>query len=66
MDVDKTAKGQFTMNFPDAESAKRAGPVLEEGIKYLDGYIKVIAESDRDPLGNFVGTWLRATLKKRK
>jgi hypothetical protein len=33
VDFDKTAKGQFVLHFADAETAKRAGPVLEEGIK---------------------------------
>jgi hypothetical protein len=35
VDFDKTAKGKFVLHFPDAETAKRAGPVLEEGIKTL-------------------------------
>jgi len=34
-DFDKTARGRFTLMFADAETAKRAAPVLEEGIKFL-------------------------------
>lgn len=34
-DFDKTAKIRLVMNFPDAATAKRAAPVLEEGMKTL-------------------------------
>jgi hypothetical protein len=34
-DFDKTAKIQLVLNFPDAQTAKRAAPVVEEGLKTL-------------------------------
>jgi hypothetical protein len=66
VDVDKTARGQFTLVFPDAESAKRAGPVLEEGIKFLDGFIRKESEHERDEYGKVLSEWAMKALKSAK
>jgi hypothetical protein len=47
IDFDKNAKGKFVLSFPDANTAKRAGPVLEEGIKTLTKYLA--EEKDEKP-----------------
>jgi hypothetical protein len=39
VDFDKTAKGRFVLRFADADTAKRAGPVLEEGIKTITDFL---------------------------
>ena len=66
VDVDQTAKCQFTLNFPDAESAKRAGPVLEEGIKFVAGLVEKGREFEREEIGKVIGGWLLKGLKSAK
>jgi len=47
-DLDKAAKLNLTLTFDDASAARRAGPVLEEGLKTLAGKAAGLAAEMKD------------------
>jgi hypothetical protein len=65
--VEKTAKGKLVLSFPDAATAKRAAPVLEEGMKLAADVLTRhrIMDSSATPVekfifGRFVDVWKTA------
>ena len=66
VDIDKTARGQFTLTFPDAETARRAAPVLEEGIKFLHTQWSAELASREDGLEKIVAGWTLGVMKSAK
>lgn len=66
-DFDKSAKVQFTLAFPDAVSAKRNAPVLENGIKALAALLtEVGADSSAEPALRVLATWATTVVKNAK
>lgn len=67
-DFDKTAKVRLVMSFPDAATAKRAAPVLDEGMKTLAGHLTEEAgrAAKSDPFGAAAMGWAVAVLKSAK
>lgn len=68
-DFDKTAKVRFTLAFGDADAAKRAAPVLEDGIKALAGHMS--RKPDRfseqfDPAEQRMIEWMAGAMKGAK
>jgi Protein of unknown function (DUF1559) len=65
-DFDKTAKGKLVMTFPDAATAKRAAPVLEEGMKTV---VELLANQElarNDPIQKSMVAWGFSVLKNAK
>jgi hypothetical protein len=62
-DFDRTARVRLVMSFPDADSAKRAAPVLEEGMKFLT---EAIGDEKGEPLGRIAAGWGASVLKGAK
>ncbi len=64
-DFDKTARGKLTLTFPDAATAKRAAPVLEEGMKTV---IELVNDKGGrpDPFRKIAITWGVTVLKNAK
>jgi hypothetical protein len=65
-DVDKTAKIQFVLTFADAESAKRAAPVLEEGMKFLHEMWNKPELMPDDETVRIAGVWVLGVMKSAK
>jgi hypothetical protein len=66
-DFDKSARVQFTLAFPDADSAKRNAPVLENGMKALAALLtEVGADSSADPALRVLATWATTVVKNAK
>lgn len=66
-DFDRTAKVRLTMAFPDADSAKRAAPVLEEGMKTISEFIEEEQKRKReDPTWLAMAGWGVGVMKAAK
>jgi uncharacterized protein DUF1559 len=65
-DFDKSAKVQFTLAFADAESARRAAPVVEEGIKFLHKQWSEDRFIQEDEVGRIGVGWVLGVLKSAK
>ncbi|HVL12111.1 MAG TPA: DUF1559 domain-containing protein [Gemmata sp.] len=63
-DLDKTAKGRLVLTFPDAAAAKRAAPVLEDGIKLLLFALgEEVARPRADRIDFHATSWMLKVLK---
>jgi hypothetical protein len=65
-DIDRTARGQFIMTFADAETARRAAPVLEEAIKFLRTQWSEDRTFREDETARVVVGWVLGVLKSVK
>jgi hypothetical protein len=68
VDFEKTAAGRLTLAFPDAATARRAGPVLEEGIKTITELLtaEVKREGRADPIPKLMAEQALVVLKAAK
>src|SRR5262249_1939045 len=68
VDFEKEAHGRLTLAFPDAASAKRAAPVLEEGIKTITELLtaEVNREARSNPVPKFMAELVVGVLKATK
>jgi hypothetical protein len=64
-DFDKTAKVQFTLAFPDADTASNQKSVLEDGIKALAAHLAE-AEISPEPTLKVLAAWAATVLKSAK
>jgi hypothetical protein len=64
-DFDRTARVRLVMSFPDAETARRAAPVLEEGMKFLASAIGG-EKGEGEPLARIAAGWGTSVLKGAK
>ncbi len=66
-DFDRTAKIRVSLAFPDADSAKRAGPVLEEGMKAMsDLFAHEKERSQSEPAEKIAFGWAITVMKNAK
>jgi hypothetical protein len=68
-DFDKTARGTLTLAFPDAATARRAAPVLEEGIKTLSALLSEGPDGRppfSDPARKLAVAWAQTAFKQTK
>jgi hypothetical protein len=60
-DFDKTARGTFTLAFADEADAKRAAPVLQEGLDEIAGMYSKIAAGNPDRINPLERLFLETT-----
>jgi Protein of unknown function (DUF1559) len=65
-DFDKSAKIQFTLAFADAETARRAAPVVEEAIKFLHKQWSEDRFIQAEEVGRIGVGWVLGVLKSAK